>query len=290
MTAPNLQTLAAAAVLLLHIASHVQADRVVFDDGSAHDIDRDYEEHNLFVANGTTVFLEGGHTIAAPGSSDDGEDAIRVEDSSLRAFLGKIYGGHDVGGTGVTISTTRDAPPGTTYFKWGIEVSGGDATRNETTRGGDAVQVLQSGSKAFFEGGRFVPGYGCDASVCGPNKDDGVALRVIQGEAIVSGGSFEGAVHNVDGTIEVQGCGLEYDEELGTITGFLTDGSEIDVEYQQPSGQIIPPVIRNFDDKACSLPEPEGPSPAPGNGGGKTRRGACWMGLNLVLGLPLVLP
>ena len=61
---------------------------------------------------------------------------------------GTIIGGANFGGSGVTLSTSRDAEQGATALFGGMTVYGGDAARNETTQGGDAVQVLQSGSKA----------------------------------------------------------------------------------------------------------------------------------------------
>lgn len=227
--------------LILLLASSVQGDRVWFGDSKdAHVIDQDYEDHNIFVVNGTTVSLENGSVITAPDNGDDGEDAIRVEDAIFHAKSGTISGGLGVGGTGVTISTTRDSDysSGEATFEEGVVVYGGDATRERTTKGGDAVQVLQAGSKATFNGGRFVPGTGCSVKVCGTATGSGVALQVIQGEAIVKGGTFEGVFTNVGGDIELHGC-VEYDKDTGKITGQLLDGSDINVVYEGNT----PPVI-----------------------------------------------
>ena len=74
-----------------------------------------------------------------------------------------IGGGANFGRSGVTLSTSRDAKQGATaLFVDGMTVYGGDAARNETTQGGDAAQVLQSGSKATFAGGTIVAGRGCN--------------------------------------------------------------------------------------------------------------------------------
>lgn len=231
-------------LLLFPILSSVQGERVWFQGREqSHQIDRDYEAHNIFIVNGTNVSLEGG-SITAPESGDDGEDAVRVEDATFHAKTGKISGGLGLGGTGVTISTTRDSdyPPGTAIFEAGVEVYGGDATRDETTKGGDAVQVLQADSTATFNGGKFVPGLGCTIKVCGTATDNGVALQVIEGKAIVKGGNFEGVLYNYSGRIEVHGC-VVYDEDAQKITGVLLDGSNIEVNYGQPKGSNRPPVI-----------------------------------------------
>lgn len=248
------------ATLLLFpiILSSVQGERVWFQDEQSHQIDRDYEAHNIFIVNGTNVSLESG-SITAPESGDDGEDAVRVEDATFHAKNGKIFGGLGLGGTGVTISTTRnsDYPPGTAIFEAGVEVYGGDATRDETTKGGDAVQVLQSDSTATFNGGKFVPGLGCTIKVCGTTTDNGVALQVIEGEAIVKGGNFEGVLYNYSGRIEVHGC-VVYDKGAQKITGVLLDGSNIEVNYGQPKGSDRPPVIV-YQPELCPKEAPDSP-------------------------------
>jgi len=255
-------------------------------DTGVHVIEEDYEAHNIFIVNGTTVSLEN-RSITAPDSGDDGEDAVRVEDATFHAISGKISGGLGVGGTGVTISTTRDSdhPPGTATFEAGVEVDGGDATREKTTKGGDAVQVLQSGSIANFNGGRFTPGTGCTIKVCGTATGDGVALQVIQGKAIVKGGTFEGVFYNVAGDIELHGC-VVYDEDAQKITGVLLDGSNIDVVYGQPKGQNRPPVI-DYDSEVCPNKAPE-PTPA-SNGGRKTMNRVALVGASFVLGVIITL-
>eukprot|EP00580_Thalassiosira_gravida_P006553 CAMPEP_0201633034 /NCGR_PEP_ID=MMETSP0493-20130528/6468_1 /ASSEMBLY_ACC=CAM_ASM_000838 /TAXON_ID=420259 /ORGANISM="Thalassiosira gravida, Strain GMp14c1" /LENGTH=309 /DNA_ID=CAMNT_0048104671 /DNA_START=49 /DNA_END=978 /DNA_ORIENTATION=+ len=273
-------------LLLLLSISPVRGDRMYFGDTTEfHVIDgQDYESHNIFVVNGTTLTLENG-SIIAPDSGDDGESAVRIEDANFVAIEGIISGGMGVGGTGVTISTTRDSdyPPGIATFEAGVEVYGGDATRDETTKGGDAVQVLQSGSKAIINGGKFVPGTGCTIKVCGTEDADGVALQVVQGEAIIKGGSIEGDIVNVKGDIELHGC-VEYDEEAGKITGVLLDGSNIDVVYK---GQGRRPSI-------ISLPEVCGDETvaiARGskNGGGSTFNHVALTSVSVVLGMIITL-
>ena len=243
--------------LLLLMISWVSGDRVWFSDNTDAQlvIDQDYNDHNIFIVNGTTVSLDG-YAITAPKKSDDGEDAIRVEDATFIANNGTIKGGVEIGGTGVTISTTRGSDtPGIATFNDRVEVYGGDATRVDTTKAGDAVQILQSGSKATFNGGRFVPGTGCTIKVCGVQTDNGNAIQIIQGEAIIFGGVFDGNFYNLGGDVEVHGC-VVYDEEVGTITGTLQDGSYINVKYVQPNGQDRPPNIV-YQEEACPKEETE---------------------------------
>jgi len=244
--------------LLLLMISWVSGDRVWFSDNTDTQlvIDQDYNDHNIFIVNGTTVSLDNGYAITAPSKTDDGEDAIRVEDATFIANNGTIKGGVEIGGTGVTISTTRGSDiSGSATFNDGVEVYGGDATRVDTTKAGDAVQILQSGSKATFNGGRFVPGTGCTIKVCGVKTDNGNAIQIIQGEAIIYGGVFDGNIYNLGGDVEVHGC-VEYDEEAGTITGTLLDGSDINVKYVQPNGQNRPPNIV-YQEEVCPKEETE---------------------------------
>lgn len=241
-------------------------ERVWFGDtGSEVSIEEDYDAHNIFVVNGTTLSLRGG-SITAPDTGDDGEDAVRVEDATFNAINGTISGGLGVGGSAVTVSTTRDSgyPPGTATFSGGVELYGGDATRERTSRGGDALQVLQAGSLVTIDGGKFTPGTGCSSKVCGKATDNGVALQVIEGKAIVKGGMFEGNFYNFGGDIEVHGC-VKYDKEAGTITGVMLDGSEIDVVYTQPAGQDRRPTIVDYPD-LCKTPSSD---PAPSSSGHK---------------------
>mmetsp|Transcript_31327 Transcript_31327/g.66673 ORF Transcript_31327/g.66673 Transcript_31327/m.66673 type:complete len:288 (+) Transcript_31327:68-931(+) len=250
--------------LLLLITPSVKGERVWFGDSkNFHVIEgKDYNAHNIFVANGTTLTLESG-TIVAPESGDDGESAIRVDDATFIAKKGKISGGLGVGGTGVTISTTRDSeyPPGSATFEAGVEVYGGDATRERTTKGGDAVQVLQAGSRAVINGGKFVPGTGCTVKACGTATGDGNALQVVQGEAIIKGGTFEGVLYNVGGDIALYGC-VKFDKETAKISGVLRDGSPIDIVYK---GQKTLPSI-TYESKVCP---PVAHSPSLESGGGK---------------------
>ncbi|KAL7543084.1 hypothetical protein ACHAXR_013038 [Thalassiosira sp. AJA248-18] len=268
-----------AVLLLFVILASVQGERVWFSDtDEVRVIDQDYESHNVFVVNGTTVSLENG-SITAPDSGDDGEDAVRVVDATFHGISGKISGGLGLGGTGVTITTTRDSdeyPPGTATFEAGVEVYGGDATREKTTQGGNAVQILQSGSKAVINGGKFLPGRGCTIKVCGTVTSDGVALQVIQGEAIIKGGTFEGIINNFSGDVEFHGC-VVYDKDSGKITGVLLDGSAIDVMYT--STEDPPSIVYERD--ACPQ---QAPAPMPENGGGRRMNPVVLMCVSVVLG------
>ena len=188
----------------------------------------------------------------APPNGDDGDDAIRVEDAIFYGIQGVISGGLGVGGSGVTITTNRDS--GVTShasFEPGVEVYGGNAVRETTTRGGDAVQVLHDGSEAIFNGGKFVPGTGCTINVCGELTTDGNSLQVLQGRAIVKGGKFFGNFYSDKGTIEVHGC-VKYDGEK--ITGVLLDGSSIDVVFKKKGGEQ--PMIVYSDSTCPTLTNP----------------------------------
>ncbi len=101
--------------------------------------------------------LENGWSVTAPGSSSDGGDAIRLEDATFYGTSGSVRGGLGIGGTRVTISATRDSEysPGTATFEAGLEVYRGDATREQVTKGGDAVQVLPYGSVVYINGGNL---------------------------------------------------------------------------------------------------------------------------------------
>mmetsp|Transcript_19181 Transcript_19181/g.40179 ORF Transcript_19181/g.40179 Transcript_19181/m.40179 type:complete len:279 (-) Transcript_19181:148-984(-) len=271
-------------LLLLQLSfAPVRGDQVYFGD-TTHVIDgQDYESRNIFVVNGTTLTLKNG-SIIAPDSGDDGESAVRIDDANFVAIEGTILGGMGVGGTGVTISTKRDSDyPGIATFEAGVEVYGGDATRDETTKGGDAVQVLHSGSKAIINGGKFVPGTGCTVEVCGTNHADGVALQVIQGEAVIKGGSIEGVIVNMKGDIELHGC-VEYDEEAGKITGVLLDGSNIDVVYKsegrRPTIISLPEVCEDETGTRARGPE---------NGGGSTINHVALTSVSVVLGMIITL-
>jgi hypothetical protein len=255
------------ATLILSIISSVYGDRVWYNDMGIHSIAQDYGSHNIFILNGTTVTLENGWRVAAPESSSDGEDAIRVDDATFYGIKGSIHGGLGYGGSGITISTTRDSEysPGTATFEAGFEVYGGDATREFTTKGGNAVQVLQSGSIIVINGGKYVPGAGCTIETCGVATDDGVALQVIQGKAVVKGGTYEGMFYNIEGDIEVHGC-VVYDEGSQMIVGVLTDGSDINVFYGQPGGQSRLPVIMYHPDACPKEGAPESTTPMSNQG------------------------
>jgi len=66
--------------LLLLMISWVSGDRVWFNDNTDTQlvIDQDYNDHNIFIVNGTTVSLDNGYAITAPSKTDDGEDAIEL--------------------------------------------------------------------------------------------------------------------------------------------------------------------------------------------------------------------
>ena len=270
-------------VALFALASAVHGERVIYDDTGIHVIDQDYTSHNIIITNGTIVTLENEYTIIAPDTSDDGEEAVRVEDATFHAKSGVIKGGLGIGGTGVTISTTRDSEyVGSVTFEDGIEVYGGDAVRERTTQGGDAVQVLQSGSKATFNGGKFVPGTGCTIKTCGVDDDDGKALQVAKGEADIKGGTFEGVIYNLDGKVRVHGC-VEYDDDTQQIKGVLLDGSRIDVAYEQPNGQNSPPDIV-YESNVCPNNQPGSTEP---NGGQKMMSSMAIIGASFAFGIIL---
>jgi len=165
---------------------------------------------------------------------DDGESAVRIDDATFIAVNGTIVGGADFGGIGVTISSSRD-DTAEASFGSGMAVYGGDAARNKTTQGGDAVQVIHAGSKATFDGGtKIVAGKGCSQEVCGVSNN-GNAIKVIMGEVIVKGGMFDGDFYNLQGSIQIYGCVKVRD---GRIEGVLSDGSAIDVAYVGEEEQL----------------------------------------------------
>ena len=80
-------------ILSMIILSSVHGDRVWFGNNNTvgassqqQMITQNYESHNIFIVNGTTVTLDG-YTITAPSKNDDGEDAVRVEDATFIAKL-----------------------------------------------------------------------------------------------------------------------------------------------------------------------------------------------------------
>lgn len=271
-------------LLLLSMISLSGGERVWFGPNDSV-INQSYENHNIFIVNGTTVTLAPGYSITGPRSSDDGEDAVRVEDATFIANGGVIRGGFGIGGTGVTISTKRDSEygPGKATFQAGVEVYGGDATMEKTTRGGDAVQIIQDGSIATFNGGTFVPGTGCSTKVCGVYVDGGNAIQILQGKAIIYGGTFEGDIYNIQGDLELHGC-IEYDADSEHITGTLNDGSEIDVAYAQPKGQNRPPSII-YNEDACPTKETSSSESAQTNASHMMMKPPVYISLSVVLGL-----
>jgi len=170
---------------------------------------------------------------------------------------GTIIGGANFGGIGVTISSSRDNPYGSSNasFGAGMAVYGGDAARSETTQGGDAVQVIQSGSRATFDGGTIVAGRGCSREVCGVSNTNGNAIKVVMGEVIVKGGMFDGDFYNLQGSIAVYGCVAIIDEEeeedgQRRIKGVLSDGNVIDVAYVGKEKQLE--IV--YDESVCPPP------------------------------------
>ena len=159
---------------------------------------------------------------------------------------------------GLTLTTTRNSnTPAKATFDTAIRVYGGDASRNETTQGGDAIQILQSGSVATFLGGQIIAGKGCNQEICG--VIDGYAIKVIQGRAVIKGGMFQGEFYNLQGSIQIYGCVKFYDKDENTdpiyddgksrIMGVLSDGSDINVVYV---GDDKPEIV--YDELACPPP------------------------------------
>jgi len=224
--------------LLLLIAlgtAGTNAIRLYFNDSATHTLQNtSYPAHNIFISAGSTLQLTNGASITAPSSVDDGESAIRIDDASFIGVNGTIIGGANFGGIGVTISSSRDVGA-EALFGSGMTVYGGDAARKETTQGGDAVQVIQSGSRATFAGGTIIAGKGCNQEVCGVSNN-GNAIKVVMGEVIVKGGTFDGDFYNLQGSIQIYGC-VEIDKD-GRIKGVLSDGSAIDVAYVGEEEQL----------------------------------------------------
>lgn len=205
-------------------------------------------------ANKHSALTLDGYSIVAPDNNIAGDDAVRVQDATFLAKRGVIKGGLGVGGSGVTVTSTRDRNDsidgGTAIFEDGVEVYGGDAMRNETTQGGDAITILNEDSTVTINGGRFVAGLGCTNLSCGAKTADGAAIQNLAGRVVIRGGTFEGIIYNsLGGTVEVHGC-LTFDD--GKIKGKLLDGNDIDVEYVQPKGQDDPPLLLTD-----TCPEPE---------------------------------
>lgn len=217
--------------------------RLYYNDSATHTLtSSSYPSTNIFLSSDTTLELPNGATITAPSNGDDGGSAIRIDDATFIGVNGTIIGGANFGGAGITISSSRDSTAEASFGP-GMTIYGGDAARNETTQGGDAVQVLQAGSRAVFAGGVVVAGRGCSREVCGVSYN-GNAIKVIMGEVIVKGGSFDGDFYNLQGDMAVYGC-VELKD--GRIVGVLSDGSEIDVAYvgEEQGLEIV------YDDSVC---------------------------------------
>ncbi|KAL7517945.1 hypothetical protein ACHAWX_002818, partial [Stephanocyclus meneghinianus] len=218
---------------------------ISYSDGKSHTITQNYTDTNVFLRNGTTLTLTAHSVISAPPSSSDAEEAIRVENAVFIGRGGVIVGGELVGGAGVTVTTDkeRDSVSMATFEK-GIQVYGGSAGREYTTRGGNAVQILQVGAEVTFHGGTFVPGTGCTREVCGVRTDDGNSNQILHGKPFVKGGAFEGNIYSASGMVEVHGC-MEFDGER--IHGVLLDGSRMDVVYVGDKNDLD--IV--YDDAVC---------------------------------------
>ena len=143
-----------AITLLLLFVPPADSARLTFSDGGNYTISTSFQDTNIFVLNSTSLTLapDNNYAINAPASTDDGESAIRVENSQLYASGGIITGAAQIGGSGVTITT--DKVRGSTsfaVFEEGVEVIGGGAGRESTTQGGNAVQILQQGAQVCIE-------------------------------------------------------------------------------------------------------------------------------------------
>ena len=146
---------AAPLFLLPFLLSLTNSARVTFSDGGNYTISSDYQDANIVVLASTSLTLlsqdandNSGYTISAPSSTDDGESAIRIENSFLNAYGGTIVGAPSIGGTGVTITTGKDRDSKSyATFEDGVEIVGGNAGRESTTQGGHAVSVLQMGAE-----------------------------------------------------------------------------------------------------------------------------------------------
>jgi hypothetical protein len=126
---------------------------ISFSDGKNHKITQNYTNTNVFLRNGTTVTLTAHSVISAPASSSDAEEAIRVENAIFVGRDGVIVGGEGVGGAGVTVTTDKErGRVSVATFEEGLQVYGGSAGRESTTRGGNAVQILLVGAEVsvFF--------------------------------------------------------------------------------------------------------------------------------------------
>ena len=144
-----------------------------------------------------------------------------------------------------------------------MSVHGGDAGRSSTTQGGDAVQVLQSGSMAVFTGGEIVAGKGCSREICGVDNSNGNAVKVIMGEVVIMGGRFDGDFYNLQGVIRLFGC-VELRDDGRSIGGVLSDGSEIDVVYVgEEEGLEI-----EFDESMCPANDVVDPTASSSAGAG----------------------
>jgi hypothetical protein len=267
----------AATFIFLSLIHLTASSRLTFSDGGNYTISSNYEDINIFVLNSTSLTLSSdtSYAINAPPSTDDGESVIRIENALLYANGGKIVGASGIGGSGVTITTDKDRDSKSyAIFEAGVEIIGGSASRESTTQGGNAVQIIQLGAEvcsfcnycsisfdfydqynsfatqATFNGGKYTPGTGCTINVCGVQTDDGKVIQILYGKAIIKGGQFNGNIYSMSGDVEIHGC-VEFDGER--ITGYLLDGAKLDVGYEgQASGvQII------FDETVCQDDAPE---------------------------------
>lgn len=147
------KTMRSVALLFLILTLPSDSARLTFSDGGNYTISTSYDETNIFVLNSTSLTLtQDTYTINAPASTDNGESAIRVENSQLYASGGIITGASQIGGSGVTITTDKDRDSTSfAVFEDGVEIVGGSAGRESTTRGGNAVQILQQGARVCYD-------------------------------------------------------------------------------------------------------------------------------------------
>lgn len=141
-----------AATLLLSLLPLTNSARLTFSDGGNYTISSNYDDTNIFVLNSTSLTLSpDAYAINAPSSTDDGESAIRVENAYLYVHGGQIAGAANIGGSGVTVTTDKDRDSKSyATFEDGVEIIGGSAGRESTTKGGDAVQIIQQGAEVCF--------------------------------------------------------------------------------------------------------------------------------------------
>lgn len=124
--------------------------------------------------------------------------------------------------------------------------------------------------------------------MCGVQTDDGNSIQILYGKAIIEGGTFEGNIYSVSGLVEVHGC-VQFDGER--LSGFLLDGSRIDVGYvgEENDLEIV------YNDSVCSknslvsAEEASDSSATPSNGLGRSNAFAHFIMILLSLGSSLLI-